>query len=498
MARVIVIGAGMGGMAAAARLRVKGHDVTVVEASNTHGGKLGTYRRDGFAFDTGPSLFTLPAIYRDLFLKTGTALEDHVDIVALDPGFTYRFTDGSALPMPGAGVGPGAAAMGEAFGGAAAEEWRTLMARAGRMWAATRRPFLEAPLTGLGDLLPLARDVEALRTVAPWRTLRGLGRSTLSDWRARLVFDRYATYAGSDPRRAPAVLATIPYVEATFGAWHIAGGLRTLGDALRARLDERGVDVRLSTPAARITTDGTRVSGVELTGGGLLPADVVVANADASTVYGALLGDRAPRAPRRRLARATPSLSGFVLLLAVRGRTPGLTHNNVWFPREYDPEFDAIFGRRTRPVDDPTIYACVPDDPAMRPPGCEAWFVLVNAPRHSPDGRLPGTIDWDAPGRADGYADRVLRQLARRGTDIRDRILWRRLRTPADLERETGAPGGAIYGTSSNGTRAAFLRPQNASPVRGLFLVGGSAHPGGGLPLVGMSAEIVSNLVGRA
>ena len=498
MARIVVIGAGMGGMAAAARLRVKGHAVTVVEASDTHGGKLGTVRRDGFAFDTGPSLFTIPAVYRDLFLKTGAPLEDSVELVALDPGFTYRFADGSTLPMPGAGVGRGAAAMGEAFGGHAAEEWRTLMERAGQMWAVTRRPFLESPLTGAGDLIPLARDLRAVRTVAPWQTLRSMGRRTLGDWRARQVFDRYATYSGSDPRRAPAVLATIPYVEATFGAWHIAGGLRSLGDALATRLDERGVPIRLSTRATRILLSGERVSGVEVEGGEVLPADVVVANADASTVYGSLLGDRAPKDPVKRLARATPSLSGFVLLLAVEGRTPGLTHNNVWFPREYDREFDAIFGREPGPVDDPTIYACVPDDPAMRPEGSEAWFVLVNAPRHSDGGRVPGTIDWDAPGRAAAYADHVLARLAERGTDLRGRILWREVRTPADLERATGAPGGAIYGTSSNGARAAFLRPQNASPIPGLFLVGGSAHPGGGLPLVGMSAEIVANLVGRA
>jgi phytoene desaturase len=498
MARVVVIGAGVGGMAAAARLRVRGHEVTVVEAADTHGGKLGTFRRDGFAFDTGPSLFTLPAVYRDLFLKTGAPLEECVDLVALDPGFTYRFADGTLLPMPGVGVGRGATAMGEALGGRAAEDWRALQQRAGRMWATTRRPFLESPLSGMGDLLPMARDLRAVRTVAPWQTLRGLGRATLSDWRARQVLDRYATYAGSDPRRAPAVLATIPYVEATFGAWHLAGGLRSLADALRARLDERGVTVRMATPATRIVLTGDRVSGVEVAGGEVLPADVVVANADARVVYGELLGDLAPAQPLRRLARATPSLSGFVLLLAVQGRTPGLTHNNVWFPREYDPEFDAIFGADPRPVADPTIYACVPDDPAMRPVDGEAWFVLVNAPRHSPGGRQRGTVDWDAPGLADAHADQVLARLAERGTDIRQRVLWRELRTPADLERATGAPGGAIYGTSSNGARAAFLRPANASPIPGLFLVGGSAHPGGGLPLVGLSAEIVAGLVGRA
>lgn len=498
MARVVVIGAGMGGMATAARLRVKGHDVTVIEAADTYGGKLGTYRRDGFAFDTGPSLFTIPAVYRDLFLKTGGPLEDHVDLVGLDVGFRYRFADGTTLPLPGVGAGRVAQVMGDVLGGTAEADWRALLERAGRMWATTRRPFLESPLTGMRDLVPLARDLGAVRTVAPWQSLRSLGRATLSDPRARQVLDRYATYSGSDPRRAPAVLATIPYVEATFGAWHIAGGLRSLADALAGRLEERGVPIRLATPATRIVVAGGRVSGVELAGGERLPADVVVANADARAVYGPLLGPDAPREPLRRLARATPSLSGFVMLLAVSGRTPGLSHNNVWFPAQYDPEFDAIFGRHPHPVDDPTIYACVPDDPAMRPEGHEAWFVLVNAPRHSPGGHGRGTIDWDEPGLADRYADQVLARLSARGTDLSGRLLWRVLRTPADLERATGAPGGAIYGTSSNGPRAAFLRPQNAAPISGLFLVGGSAHPGGGLPLVGMSAEIVATLVGRA
>jgi phytoene dehydrogenase-like protein len=136
-----------------------------------------------------------------------------------------------------------------------------------------------------------------------------------------------------------------------------------------------------------------------------------------------------------------------------------------------------------------------PDDPALRPDAdSESWFVLVNAPRHDPT----GGVDWTAPGLAEEYADTVLEVMARRGLDVRDRVKWRVVRTPADLERETGSVGGSIYGTSSNGARAAFLRPANASPVPGLFLVGGSAHPGGGLPLVALSAEIVAGLVGPA
>lgn len=168
------------------------------------------------------------------------------------------------------------------------------------------------------------------------------------------------------------------------------------------------------------------------------------------------------------------------------------------FPADYDAEFDSIFGRARRrpvPVADPAVYLGVPDDPAVRPDDRhEAWFVLVNAPRQDP---LNG-VDWERDGLAQRYATRVLDVLAMRGVDVRARIVHRDIRTPADLQRETGAPGGSIYGTSSNGPAAAFLRPANRSRLPGLFLVGGSAHPGGGLPLVAQSAAIVARLVGRA
>ncbi len=498
MARVVVIGAGMGGMAVAARLAVKRHHVTVVEQATTYGGKLGTFERDGFVFDTGPSLLTLPAVYRDLFLKTGGALEDAIDLQDLEPAFGYRFSDGTTMDMPGVDTARCARALGEALGGTAEQEWRAYMRRAGDIWQVTRRPFLEAELTGLRDLLPLARNVSDVRTVAPFRSLRSVASSYLHDPRLRMLADRYATYAGSDPRKAPAALATIPYVEQTFGAYHVGGGVRRLADALHARTLERGVAYRFEADVADVLTESSGVTGVRLVDGEVIDADVVVANADATHLYRDLVHDPRGTDALRRLRRATPSLSGFVLLLAVRGRTPGLRHHNVWFPDDYDAEFDAIFGRDARPVDDPTVYVCAPDDPLMRPDADhESWFVLVNAPRHSTTGER-GTIDWTANGLADAYRDRILAVMAARGFDVRDRLLWCEVRTPADLERDTRAPGGAIYGTSSNGARAAFLRPANRSPVPGLFLVGGSAHPGGGLPLVGMSADLVATLIGRA
>jgi phytoene desaturase len=497
MSRVVVVGAGVGGMAVAARLAVRRHDVTILEQSGRPGGKLATYERDGFAFDTGPSLFTLPAIYRDLFLKTGGPLEEAVDLQPVEPAFGYHFADGSSVTVPGVDPARAALAFGAAFGGTAEADWRRLVDRGGRMWRITREPFLQSPLAGWRTLVGLARDPGDIRTVAPMTSLRDLGREYLADPRLRQVLDRYATYSGSDPRKAPAVFATIPYMEQTFGVWHLGGGLGTLADALAERCRERGVDLRLGVDVERIEVRDGRACGVRLASGEVVAADVVVANADAHQVYNHLVDDGRARKVAKDLAKSAPALSGIVILLAVRGRTPGIQHHNVWFPADYDGEFDAIFGRDPHPADDPAVYACVPDDPRMRPDDdSEAWFILVNTPRHGDGSR--GTVDWDAPGVADAYADHLLARLAERGTDIRDRVLWREVRSPADLERSTRAPGGSIYGSSSNGARAAFQRPANQSPIPGLYLVGGSAHPGGGLPLVGMSAEIVSDLIGRA
>jgi phytoene desaturase len=497
--KIVVIGAGMGGLAAAARLATRGHDVTVVEQGPTYGGKLASYERDGFRFDLGPSLFTLPAIYRDLFLKTGRPLEDHIELVELDPAFRYRFGDGSTLLMPGVGVGRCANAIADALGGQSGNQWSSFMQRAARMWDVTRESILSSPLDGMRTLLPLARSPRDVLTIAPWSSLRSMSRSYFTDPRLVTLTDRYATYTGSDPRRAPAALATIPYVEQTFGAFHLAGGLRRLGDAVHDRACARGATFEFNTRVESITVN-QRVTGVRTSDGRVILADAVIANADASHTYEYLLADMGadPRRmkPWRSLRRATASLSGFCLLLAVEGQTPDIEHHNVWFPSDYDAEFNSVFGQRghaTQPVEDPTIYACVPKDSSMAPPGHEAWFVLINAPRHG-DGTAQ-TFNWNEPGAAESYADHILQVLATRGVDLRERILWRVVRTPADLERETGSPGGAIYGSSSNGRRSAFLRPANSSPVPGLYLVGGSSHPGGGLPLVGLSADIVATLV---
>lgn len=485
MARVVVVGAGPGGLAVAARLGAKGHEVTVLERSDRVGGKLHTLRRDGFAFDTGPSLFTLPAVYRDLFLKTGHPLEHEVDLVETEPGFRYQFADSSVLALPGSSVGRTCAAITDQLGPEAGDQWRALMARAAEVWRLTRTDVLGTAITGPRQLFALA-NMKDLRAVAPWRSLHGLARASVTDPRLRAVLDRYATYSGSQPDKAPGALVTVPFVEATFGLWHLGGGLGTLADALRTRCEKAGATVRLRTPVHRVTHDGTRVTGVLCGGGEHVAADIVVSDID-DTLLARML-DRPARSPR-----SGRSYSGFAILLALDGTTPQLHHHNVWFPADYAREFTDLAAGR--PVRDPAIYVCRPADPAMAPAGAEAWFVLVNAPRH---GTARDAHPWD-PATAEQYADHVLATLGHRsGIDLRDRMRWRIVQSPADLGAIDGTGDGAIYGAASHGAWSVLRRARNTDSLAGLYRVGGTAHPGGGLPLVGMGAEIVATLIGRA
>lgn len=494
MSRVLVVGAGVGGLAAALRLRALGHEVTVLEQAAEIGGKLGVLELDGFRFDTGPSLLTLPHVLAETFAAAGTPLADVLELRRLPVAARYRFPDGTELDMPGE-LAAIPAALDAALGPGRGAQWSALLRRAERIWDVTHEPFLESPM-GLRTMIGGIATPDQVRTVAPWQTLRGLGRRYLSDPRLRYLLDRYATYTGSDPRRAPAALASVPWSEQAFGSWYVEGGLGRIATALRDRLLELGGALETGAEVTRLTTEGGRVTGAVLADGSTRTADLVVANADAEQVYGKLLRTGKARRARARLRRATPSLSGFALLLALDDPPP-LPHHCVLFAADYDDEFDAVFGRRgpLRPVRSPTVYISAPDDPLIVPgPGTGAWFVLVNAPRHAPE----HDMDWDTPGLADRYADRILGLMAERGVDVRDRIRHRAIIHPAELERRTATPGGCIYGSSSNGPRAAFLRPANTAPVPGLYLVGGSAHPGGGLPLVLLSARIVAGLVGPA
>jgi phytoene desaturase len=492
--RVAVIGAGMGGMCTAARLAKAGYEVNVFESSDRHGGKCRTEWIGNYAFDTGPSLLTLPAVYRDFFQRTGDVMGRVVELQPVSPSFDYRFADGSAVRFANLSRKETLAAIEKAFGNEPAQEWDQLMHQAEAMWDVSREPFIESELRSVLSLLKRPTLLRDLKIIAPWKTLRDL---KLKDTRLRNILDRYATYSGSDPRVAPAVLASIAFVEEAFGAWHIKGGIGKLGDAVYQRCLDRGVKFEFNTQVTQINHDGKSTTGITLADGRKIDCAIVVANADASMVYNKLITGKVKKLHKERanLDKADPSLAGFSLLLGLRPtETPTeLSHHNIFFPKDYDAEFVDIFDRK-QPVQDPTIYLCAPQDESMvRHPGHEAWFVLVNAPRHDEGGNEG--FNWNDADFNYRYAMQIISSLEERGISIRDRLEVMEFRTPADLERTVAAPGGAIYGTSSNGARSAFMRAKNRSPLKGLYCVGGSAHPGGGLPLVGLSAEIVTQAI---
>ena len=495
---VIVIGAGMGGMCTAARLARQGHVVRVLEASDKPGGKCRTEWIGKFAFDTGPSLLTLPAVYRDFFARTGKHLGQVLEVKPVDPAFDYRFNDGVQLKFANLAHHKTQEEITRVLGSEVAAQWDALMKRAEKMWDVSREPFVESELTSVFGLMKRPTLLRDLKVIAPWKSLRELADELLPDTHLRYILDRYATYSGSDPRLAPAVLSTIAFVEEAFGAWHITGGIGKLSEAVYQRCIDLGVTFEFNSAVEKINHTKRRVTGVTLKSGQTIEASTVVANADASLVYNSLIGKnlRKTRSARKRIAESTQSLAGFSLLLGLRPdpRAETLSHHTILFPQNYDAEFDAIFTTRT-PVEKPTIYLCAPHDSTMvKEVGAQSLFVLVNAPIHDSTGKAGW--NWNDENFNREYANSIIDQIEAQGISIRERLEVLEIRTPADLERSVGAPGGAIYGTSSNGAKSAFLRARNRSPLKGLYCVGGSAHPGGGLPLVGLSAEIVANAIG--
>ena len=497
MAKISVIGAGIGGMSAAARLAKQGHQVTVFENSDQSGGKCRTEWFGDYAFDTGPSLLTLPAVFRDLFLKTGKRIEHVLDISPVDPAFNYNFADGSKVTFPNLSNPKTYLEIEKSFGISASQSWRQIIERSEKMWEASRDSFIESELTSIWPLLLRRNLINQINQISPFTSLRSLSEKLKLDPHLKMIIDRYATYTGSDPRSAPAVLLTIAFVESTFGAWHIKGGIGQLSVALEQRCRDLGVDFKFKSLVTKILVERNKVEGVVLSDGKIIKSDLVVSNSDAEYTFNSLIGNEvsSARGERRKLKSATKSLAGFSLLLGLdnkKSKPVDVKHHNVYFPENYDLEFDQIFTQKI-PVTDPTIYLCAPKDSSMvKGADKEAWFVLVNAPRHEPES------GWDWKDGGQEYAQKIISKMDDLGLNVTNRLDFMKYRTPADLENYAMAPGGSIYGTSSNSPVSAFLRARNRSKVKGLFCVGGSAHPGGGLPLVGISAEIVAKAIGKA
>ncbi|MEU1558106.1 NAD(P)/FAD-dependent oxidoreductase [Streptomyces scabiei] len=492
MARIAVIGAGLGAMAAAARLAVAGHGVVVHESTQTYGGAVGRFERDGFAFDTGPGLLPLPAVYRDLFLKTGKEpLESRVELVQVDPAARHVFADGTDLLLPNASRAGVVTALNAALGPGAGDRWGDFLVRAREAWDRTRRPLLEEPLWPDWRVLaerepyPSVPHRRLLRTRRA-TTLAEVGAWELRDPRLAALLESHALAYGLDPRTAPASAAVLPYMEHAFGTWYVRGGMRELARALYERCLARRVSFVFGAEVTGIVEKDGRAAGVELADGTVTEADFVVAG-----VAPEALG-RWVRRPAVRGEGEVPAQRGatsrLTVLLALRGARPdGVPHRTVVHTRDRDAELDQLFGPSAGTVERPTVTVLRPDDPSLVPDsGHEAVTVTC---------AVPAGHEVSGAEAVEGYAQRLITAAERAVPDLRERLAWHEVRTPADIARTTGAEGGAVPAPALAAGEGRLLHPSNSTATPGLFTAGGWSHPGGGLPHAGMSGALVAGLI---
>ncbi|MEV7235146.1 NAD(P)/FAD-dependent oxidoreductase [Streptomyces sp. NPDC051020] len=496
MARIAVIGAGMGAMAAAARLAVAGNQVTVYERSETFGGSVGRYARDGFMFDTGPSLLHLPAVYRDLFVKTGKEpLERCVTMTQVDPASHHLFADGTAVSLPNASRAGVVAALDSALGARAGGSWGEFLDRARDAWDRSRRPLLEEPLRPDWEVLgrdpyPALRQRRLLRSARLAGTVAEVGAWELTDPRLAALLDGYALSYGLDPLRAPASAALLPYMEETFGSWYVAGGIRALAQAVYERCLARKVTFVFGAEVARVVERDGRAAGVELATGTVTEADHVVLGAwpHPGLIPGQGIWQSNDVTAQPRPGGGTAVPGRFQVLLSLRGARPAdAVHRTVVHGADGAAEREAVFGGRL--AAGPTVTVIRPDDPTTRPDDAhEAVTLTATVAPH-------GAVDWTDGALRERYAATLIEAVGAAVPGIRERVLHAEVRTPAESAADTGAEGGSVPAPALAGAGGAYLHPSNRTRLPGLYLAGGWSHPGGGLAHAGMSGALVAGLI---
>ncbi len=470
--RVLVVGAGVGGLTAAADLARRGAEVTVLERAASHGGKMRHVEAGGALIDGGPTVFTMRWIFEGLFADAGENLSDHLGVYSTDVLARHAWRAGGRLDLF-ADIEASVDAIGDFAGAADARGYRDFCARSAAIYRTLEGSFIGAEKPSQLDLVRrvgLSRIGELWRT-APFRTMWSALGDHFSDLRLRQLFGRYATYVGASPWFAPATLMLVAHVEQD-GVWLVQGGMRAVADALRGLAERQGAVFRFDADVARILIEGGRAAGVELAGGERVMADAVLFNGDAAALPS--LGTPGPKPVQRSLSAIT---------WCVNAPTSGfaLAHHNVFFAEDYAEEFRAIFERRDITAA-PTVYICAQDRGlGAPPPGTpERLLLLINAPA---DGDMQS---FDA----DDYAERTQALLAACGLMIGPGHST--ATTPNGFNALFPATGGALYGMASHGATATLRRPGARARLPGLYLAGGSVHPGPGVPMAAMSGRLAA------
>jgi 1-hydroxycarotenoid 3,4-desaturase len=487
--RVIVIGAGVGGLAAAIDLARAGRAVTVIERASAPGGKMRRVPVAGQGIDAGPTVFTMRWVFDGLFEDAGASLDKAVALHSPERLARHAWESGGRLDLFTDRERSAAAI--EAFADSEnARGYLDFCDRSADVYATLRDSFIAAqrpnPLSLAGRVG--LRRLDALWRIRPFATLWGALGEHFPDPRLRQLFGRYATYVGSSPLSAPATLMLVAHVEQD-GVWLLDGGMHALALALKRLGESLGVSYRFDSEVAGITTAGGAINGVRLASGENLAADRVVFNGDVSALGRGLLGG----AVKRAAAPVAPAHRGLsAVTWCAYGRPQGfpLDFHNVFFGGDYPAEFRAIF-HEGRITETPTVYLCAQDRSpwgSAGADGAERLLLLVNAPAHGD----AGGIDDRAMA---ALQTRVERLLGACGLELDLSAAPAAATRPQDFEALFPASGGALYGRASHGPFASFARPGAVSRVRGLYLAGGSAHPGAGVPMAAMSGRLAARAI---
>ncbi|XOV94259.1 MAG: 1-hydroxycarotenoid 3,4-desaturase CrtD [Bacteroidota bacterium] len=485
MSKAIIIGSGIAGLASALRLRKKGYEVTVFEANEYTGGKLHAFINKGYRFDFGPSLFTMPNLVDELFQLFEIDPKTYFEYIRKETICNYFWEDGHTFSVP---------ADEQVFIEKAAanfdvkkESLAGYLKRNKEKYELTANIFLEKSLHKLDTYLSMdtLKSVLQIGKLHLANTLNGVNQRYFTDPRLVQLFNRYATYNGSSPYSTPGIMSLIPHLEMHYGAFFPRGGMHEISQSLYRLALDQGVQFHLNEGVEEIETEGEIATGVK-TKKGTYAGDVIITNMDIFSTYKKLL----PQAQQpQRILKQERSSSAIIFYWGINRTFKELDLHNIFFSANYKKEFDHIFSKLDL-YKDPTVYINITskDKPDDAPPGCENWFVMINAPGNFGQ-------DWDSliKEARKNIIQKINRILK---VDLEEHIEPEDILDPIGIEQKTSSHRGSLYGTSSNSMFAAFLRhPNFSSEFKNLYFCGGSVHPGGGIPLCLLSAKIATDQI---
>jgi 1-hydroxycarotenoid 3,4-desaturase len=485
---VVIIGAGVGGLAAAVTLAARGVPIVVLEKSAAPGGKLRQVALGPALVDVGPTVFTMRWVFEEMFAAAGATFSEYVKLTPLEVLARHAWGSDQQLDLF-ADEDRTADAIGCFAGASQARGYKRFCRRARRVYELLEHPFIRQPEPRLGNLMfSVGLRFGGVLDIAPFSTMwTALGEYFL-DPRLRQLFGRYATYCGSSPFLCPATLMLVAHVEQD-GVWSVDGGMYRLAEALSTLAVDKGATLRCGAEVAEIVVAGGRASGVRLSSGEFIKAGAVIANSDVAALAGGLLGNAVVDAVPATLATAR-SLSAVTWALLAETSGFALSRHNVFFSDDYAAEFDDLFARSRLPAN-PTVYVCAQDRagrPGAAAEGSERLLCLINAPANA------DTHDYP-PEEIEACEARMHLLVQRCGLQLSNRTATQVATTPSDFHHMFPATGGALYGQASHGWKASFERPGCRSRIPRLYLAGGSIHPGPGVPMAALSGRMAAEAV---